>query len=53
MGVRDLIEVIRAEALNRLKEEDRRRRESIRIRMFIPKGRQSPTKKLERGRRLL
>jgi hypothetical protein len=36
MGVRDLLEAMRTEALSRLKEERRRRKESLKVRMFLP-----------------
>ncbi len=41
MGIRDLIEVMRADALNRLREEKKKRKESMRVRLLMipPKGR--------------
>ncbi len=36
MGVKDLIEVMRVEALSRLKEERKRRREFFRVRVLFP-----------------
>jgi len=52
MGVRDLIEVMRAEALSRLKEERNKRKEKIKVRLLMlqPKGKEG---KLERREKLL
>ncbi len=36
MGVRDLLEVMRADALNRFKEEKKKRKESLKIRLLLP-----------------
>jgi hypothetical protein len=50
MGIRDLLEVMRAEALNRLKEDRKRRKESLRVKLLMvpPKGKGSQVER--RGR---
>lgn len=52
MGVRDLLEVMRAEVLARLKEERKRRREYLKVRTYIlnTKGKD---RGVERGRKVL
>jgi len=52
MGIKDLLEVMRADALSRLKEERKRRKESLRVRFHLvpPKTR---TSRVERRERLL
>ncbi len=52
MGIRDLLEVMRADALGRLREERKRRKESLRVRLHIvpPRVRAS---RVERRERLL
>ena len=52
MGVKDLIEIMRSEALTRLKEERRRRRESLKFRLHIPISK-TRSKGVERGRKLV
>ncbi|EDP76365.1 hypothetical protein [Hydrogenivirga sp. 128-5-R1-1] len=37
MGIRDLLEVIRVEAINRMKEERKRRKEGLKVRLILPK----------------
>ncbi len=52
MGIKDLLEVIRLEALNRLMEEKRRRRERLKFRSLTPKG-EGRKGRLERREKLL
>ncbi|WP_457600290.1 hypothetical protein [Hydrogenivirga sp.] len=53
MGIRELMEVMRTEALNRLREESRKRKEHMKVRLLIPQGRRNREGRLERERRLL
>ncbi len=52
MSIRDLVEVMRVEALRRLAEHRKRKRESIRLRMLITRLR-SRDGKLEKREGLL
>jgi len=51
MGIRDLLEVMRADAYNRFKEEKKKRKENLKVRLLMipPKGRAQ----VERRERLL
>ncbi|RLJ71368.1 hypothetical protein BCF55_1668 [Hydrogenivirga caldilitoris] len=54
MGVRELIEVMRAEALNRMKEERKRRREQLKVKLsLLQKENQDKAPGLERKGGLL
>ncbi|GEM_PF-2945652 len=52
MGVRELIETMKAEALKRMKEERERRKESLKVRTYLP-NMKSKERDVERGRRML
>jgi len=53
MGIKDLLEVIRVEALNRMKEERKRRRESLKVRLVLPDKERHTRGGLERKDRLM
>ncbi len=53
MGIRDLIEAMRAEALNRLREERRKRKEQFKVRLVLPEKEKNRRERLERENRLL
>ncbi len=52
MGMKEFIEVMRAEVLNRLREERKKRKESLKIRLNLPSQRGNFSE-VERKNRLL